>query len=212
MACSAARWCSSAAPGIEAALRRAEHRGRRLGRAPVRGRRVGHRLGLPGRRAQRLDRGHRDEMPGAGEERAPCGATPPAREDFAAGWASTCSCATSSTANGISSAPTAGDARRGACGAAGAGESGGYYLRDPGEADYRMMHGSHRPVPKDSDVIVRTGGGGGWGDPLERDPRARALGRGRGVRVEGSGARGVRRGARRGSLGRRRPPSAEENA
>jgi N-methylhydantoinase B len=34
-----------------------------------------------------------------------------------------------------------------------------------------MMHGSHRPVSADSDVIVRTGGGGGWGDPLERDPQ-----------------------------------------
>jgi N-methylhydantoinase B len=33
-----------------------------------------------------------------------------------------------------------------------------------------MMHGSHKPVPKDSEVVVRTGGGGGWGDPLERDP------------------------------------------
>jgi len=52
-----------------------------------------------------------------------------------------------------------------------AGESGGYYLRNPGSSDYRMMHGSHRPVPADSDVIVRTGGGGGWGDPLERDPQ-----------------------------------------
>jgi N-methylhydantoinase B len=50
------------------------------------------------------------------------------------------------------------------------GESGGYYLRSPGQADYKMMHGSHKPVPKDSEVIVRTGGGGGWGDPLERDP------------------------------------------
>jgi N-methylhydantoinase B len=50
------------------------------------------------------------------------------------------------------------------------GESGGYYLRSPGESEYRMMHGSHKPVPKDSEVIVRTGGGGGWGDPLERDP------------------------------------------
>ena len=29
---------------------------------------------------------------------------------------------------------------------------------------------SHYPVPVDSEVIVRTGGGGGWGDPLERDP------------------------------------------
>jgi N-methylhydantoinase B len=30
----------------------------------------------------------------------------------------------------------------------------------------------HRPVPVGSEVIVRTGGGGGWGDPLERDPNA----------------------------------------
>ena len=48
------------------ALRGAEHRGRRLGRAAVRGRRVRHRLGVPGRRAQRLDRRHRAQMPGAG--------------------------------------------------------------------------------------------------------------------------------------------------
>ena len=27
----------------------------------------------------------------------------------------------------------------------------------------------HYPVPVDSEVIVRTGGGGGWGDPLERE-------------------------------------------
>jgi len=33
-----------------------------------------------------------------------------------------------------------------------------------------MMHGSHKPVSANSDVIVRTGGGGGWGEPLERDP------------------------------------------
>ncbi|HVQ62179.1 MAG TPA: hydantoinase B/oxoprolinase family protein, partial [Burkholderiales bacterium] len=51
-----------------------------------------------------------------------------------------------------------------------AGESGGYYLRNPGQSDFKMMHGSHKPVVKDSEVIVRTGGGGGWGDPLERDP------------------------------------------
>jgi len=50
------------------------------------------------------------------------------------------------------------------------GDTGGYYLRRPGENDYTAMDGSHRPVPKDSQVIVRTGGGGGWGDPLERDP------------------------------------------
>ena len=31
---------------------------------------------------------------------------------------------------------------------------------------------SHVPVPVESQVIVRTGGGGGWGDPLARDPQA----------------------------------------
>jgi N-methylhydantoinase B len=34
------------------------------------------------------------------------------------------------------------------------------------------MGGAHYPVPVNSEVIVRTGGGGGWGDPLERDPAA----------------------------------------
>ena len=50
------------------------------------------------------------------------------------------------------------------------GEVGGYYLRKKGETEYRGQDGSHRPVPAGSQVIVRTGGGGGWGDPLERDP------------------------------------------
>ena len=33
-----------------------------------------------------------------------------------------------------------------------------------------MRGGSHIPVPIGAEAIVRTGGGGGWGDPLERDP------------------------------------------
>jgi len=49
------------------------------------------------------------------------------------------------------------------------GESGGYYLKSAGQSEYRMMHGSHKPVTTDSEVVVRTGGGGGWGDPRERD-------------------------------------------
>jgi N-methylhydantoinase B len=32
------------------------------------------------------------------------------------------------------------------------------------------MGGAHHPVPVNAEVIVRTGGGGGWGDPIERDP------------------------------------------
>jgi len=47
-----------------------------------------------------------------------------------------------------------------------------YLLHEPGAGDFRVMGGAHHPVPVGSEVIVRTGGGGGWGDPLERDPRA----------------------------------------
>ncbi|MEA2946167.1 MAG: N-methylhydantoinase, partial [Alphaproteobacteria bacterium] len=51
-----------------------------------------------------------------------------------------------------------------------AGQPGGYLLRLPGENDFKPMAGAHIPVPLDAEAIVRTGGGGGWGDPLERDP------------------------------------------
>ena len=50
------------------------------------------------------------------------------------------------------------------------GETGGYYLRRAGEDGFRSVDGSRKPVEADSEVIVRTGGGGGWGDPLEREP------------------------------------------
>ncbi len=52
------------------------------------------------------------------------------------------------------------------------GEYGTYLLREPGEREFRAARGVHRPVPVGSEVIVRTGGGGGWGDPLERDVKA----------------------------------------
>ena len=51
-----------------------------------------------------------------------------------------------------------------------AGQPGGYLLRLPGENDFKPMAGAHIPVPLDAEAIVRTGGGGGWGNPLERDP------------------------------------------
>src|SRR4051812_17467853 len=51
-----------------------------------------------------------------------------------------------------------------------AGEAGGYLLRRPDENDFTPMVGAHIPVPVQAEAIVRTGGGGGWGDPLERDP------------------------------------------
>jgi N-methylhydantoinase B len=50
------------------------------------------------------------------------------------------------------------------------GEPGGYLLKRPGEREFKIMAGSHIPVPVGAEAIVRTGGGGGWGDPLARDP------------------------------------------
>jgi N-methylhydantoinase B len=52
----------------------------------------------------------------------------------------------------------------------GAADAGAYLLRLPHENDFTAMVGAHIPVPVDAEAIVRTGGGGGWGDPLERDP------------------------------------------
>jgi N-methylhydantoinase B len=52
------------------------------------------------------------------------------------------------------------------------GEYGMYLVREPGEHEFRVAGGAHHAVPVRTEVIVRTGGGGGWGDPLERDPMA----------------------------------------
>ena len=50
------------------------------------------------------------------------------------------------------------------------GETGSYLLRLPEERDFRQLAGARIPVPIGASAIVRTGGGGGWGDPCERDP------------------------------------------
>jgi N-methylhydantoinase B len=50
-----------------------------------------------------------------------------------------------------------------------AGEPGGYLLRLAEETEFRLMAGARIPVSVGASAIVRTGGGGGWGDPLERD-------------------------------------------
>ncbi|HTO60903.1 MAG TPA: hydantoinase B/oxoprolinase family protein [Bradyrhizobium sp.] len=50
------------------------------------------------------------------------------------------------------------------------GETGGYLLRLPEEKEFRLMAGARIPVAVGASAIVRTGGGGGWGDPCERDP------------------------------------------
>jgi N-methylhydantoinase B len=50
------------------------------------------------------------------------------------------------------------------------GQTGGYLLRRPDEDEFKPITGAHIPVPLKSEAIVRTGGGGGWGDPLDRHP------------------------------------------
>jgi N-methylhydantoinase B len=48
------------------------------------------------------------------------------------------------------------------------GEPGGNLLKLPGEKKFMFMSGANIPVPPHALAIVRTGGGGGWGDPLRR--------------------------------------------
>ncbi|MDP6430490.1 MAG: hydantoinase B/oxoprolinase family protein [Rhodospirillales bacterium] len=50
-----------------------------------------------------------------------------------------------------------------------AGAIGGYHMRQPGESDFTLVETARHTVPEETQVIVRTGGGGGWGDPLERE-------------------------------------------
>ncbi len=48
------------------------------------------------------------------------------------------------------------------------GEPGGNLLKQPGEKAFKWITGANIPVPLNSEGIVRTGGGGGWGNPLDR--------------------------------------------
>lgn len=48
------------------------------------------------------------------------------------------------------------------------GESGAYLLRLPDETEFTEKAGARLPVPVGASAIVRTGGGGGWGNPGER--------------------------------------------
>ncbi len=50
----------------------------------------------------------------------------------------------------------------------GSGQLGGYELRETDKNDFRKVEGS-RFVPAQSEAVLQTGGGGGWGDPFERD-------------------------------------------
>jgi N-methylhydantoinase B len=51
-----------------------------------------------------------------------------------------------------------------------AGEPGGNLLKLPGETAFQWRMGVNVQVPPGARAIVRTGGGGGWGDPLQRVP------------------------------------------
>ena len=50
------------------------------------------------------------------------------------------------------------------------GEVGTYLLKLPGEKEFKQLDALVRTVPPQSVGVVRHGGGGGWGDPLERNP------------------------------------------
>jgi N-methylhydantoinase B len=51
-----------------------------------------------------------------------------------------------------------------------AGGTASYLLQTEPKGDWQWVDASRYPVPKDSVVIVGTGGGGGWGNPFEREP------------------------------------------
>ncbi|OGP65593.1 MAG: hypothetical protein A2170_11130 [Deltaproteobacteria bacterium RBG_13_53_10] len=45
-----------------------------------------------------------------------------------------------------------------------------HWLRLPGEQDFKKVNVLRHWTPANSEAIIITAGGGGWGDPLERDP------------------------------------------
>jgi N-methylhydantoinase B len=44
-------------------------------------------------------------------------------------------------------------------------------IKGPNEAEFHVAPGGRNLMPEGTEVIYRTAGGGGWGDPLDRDPR-----------------------------------------
>jgi N-methylhydantoinase B len=48
------------------------------------------------------------------------------------------------------------------------GHVGEYQMRKPGEDEYRLVETARNNVQPETEVLVRTGGGGGWGNPLDR--------------------------------------------
>jgi N-methylhydantoinase B len=52
------------------------------------------------------------------------------------------------------------------------GEPPNYLLKTPADEDFRSVDVVLHEVPAGSRAALRTSGGGGWGNPLERDPAA----------------------------------------
>ena len=50
------------------------------------------------------------------------------------------------------------------------GEPGVKMLKKPGDRDFVSVDISRHLVPAESEVVINAGSGGGWGDPLEREP------------------------------------------
>jgi N-methylhydantoinase B len=50
-----------------------------------------------------------------------------------------------------------------------AGQVGDYQMRKPGEDTFHIVEKARNSVQPETEVLVRTGGGGGWGNPLDRD-------------------------------------------
>ena len=52
----------------------------------------------------------------------------------------------------------------------GVGDAEEKFLKLEGQNDWKKIEANRYPVGKNATAWVRTGSGGGWGDPLERDP------------------------------------------
>ncbi len=50
------------------------------------------------------------------------------------------------------------------------GNTSNYLLKLPSENEFQEKDQTRYPTPADAEVIVRSNGGGGWGNPLDRDP------------------------------------------
>ena len=110
-------------------------------------------------------------MPADDRAAAACARIRAAPANIAAGSASSSTCATSSKGAGTSTGPTARASPSWGLWGGEPGAIGGYSLiRRPGENEFHELYGHRYLVPAETEVIARQPGGGGWGDPFERDP------------------------------------------